>query len=55
MKPSNFKQLINLLGSCIATDRITVDGLPVDFMYREDPIYKVDSGWRFFSGTETQA
>jgi hypothetical protein len=23
-------------------------------MYREEPINNVDSGWRFFSGTETQ-
>jgi len=39
-------------GACIATDRITVDGLPVRFMYREEPDYEADSGWRFLSGTE---
>ena len=37
---------------CIATDRITVDGLPVGYMYREkpeegDPFERYDSGWRF--------
>lgn len=42
------------MGSCYATDKITVDGLPVGFMYREEPDDEYDSGWRFFSGTETQ-
>ncbi len=44
-------------GACYATDHITVDGKPVGYMYRESPDtekeYK-DSGWRFFSGEETQ-
>jgi len=43
------------LGSCIASDRITVDGLPVGYMYREASDGGVDSGWRFFAGDETQA
>ncbi|MDF7812141.1 DUF2185 domain-containing protein [Hymenobacter sp. YC55] len=43
------------MGACIATDKITVDGLPVHFMYREKPLNETDSGWQFFSGTETQA
>lgn len=42
-------------GTCIATDRITVEGLPVRFMYREDPIGRNDTGWRFLSGLETDA
>jgi hypothetical protein len=41
-------------GSCLASDRITVDGCPVGFMYREVPDDSVSSGWRFFSGDETQ-
>jgi len=41
-------------GSCIATDLITVEGHHVGFMYREDPDHKVDSGWRFFAGSESQ-
>jgi hypothetical protein len=41
-------------GSCLASDRITVDGCPVGFMYREAPDSSGDSGWRFFSGDETQ-
>jgi hypothetical protein len=41
-------------GSCMATDLITVDGNRVGFMYREDPDNEIDSGWRFFAGTESQ-
>lgn len=41
-------------GSCIASDRITVAGNLVGYMYREEPSDKYDSGWRFFSGEETQ-
>jgi hypothetical protein len=42
-------------GSCIASDRITVDGRPVGFLYREVPDSSLDSGWRFFAGDESQA
>jgi hypothetical protein len=41
-------------GSCIATDRITVDGCRVGYCYRQSPRDRVDSGWRFFSGDESQ-
>lgn|SRR5262245_35143064 len=41
-------------GSCIASDRITVDGERVGYMYREAPDHAADSGWRFFSGNESQ-
>jgi len=40
--------------SCLATDRITVDGSPVGYCYREDPDTPEDSGWRFFAGDESQ-
>ena len=43
------------LGTCIATDKITVQGLPVRFMYREEPVNSTDSGWRFLSGLESDA
>lgn len=43
------------LGSCLASDRITVDGLPVGFFYRAVPQDAVDSGWVFLSGTEGDA
>ena len=42
-------------GACIATDLIVVGGSPVRFMYREEPDSKLDSGWRFMAGQETQA
>ena len=41
-------------GSCLASDHITVDGKRVGYMYRESPDNEWDSGWRFFSGTESQ-
>ena len=41
-------------GSCIASDEITVGGKPVGYMYREEPDNEHDSGWRFFSGAESQ-
>lgn len=40
-------------GACVATDMITVDGMPVRFMYREPPRDAHDSGWAFFSGFES--
>ncbi len=41
-------------GSCLASDRIPVDGLPVGYMYRESPDRPGDSGWRFLAGDESQ-
>jgi hypothetical protein len=40
-------------GACFASDMITRDGRKVAFMYREEAEFDVDSGWRFFSGYET--
>ncbi len=48
-------ELVPSMGGCFATDKITVEGLPIKYMYREEPDEKMDSGWRFFSGTEDQA
>lgn len=42
-------------GACFATDKITVDGEPVRFMYREEPDNDIDSGWRFMAGSESDA
>ena len=61
-KPRHFKlsaeQIVQLLpgsmGSGIASDHITVEGRPVGFMYCEEPDNKIDSGWRFLSGEESQ-
>ena len=41
-------------GGCLATDRITVDGAPVGYCYRETASNKMDSGWRFFAGDESE-
>lgn len=41
---------------CLATDRITVDGMPVGYCYREEPdegSRDWDSGWRFTAGDES--
>ena len=46
--------LIEPMGGCIATDKITVEGEIVDYMVRENPENEMDSGWQFFSGTEDQ-
>lgn len=53
---SEIKRLINSEEGCIATDRITVDGCKVGFMYREEPYQNgnPDSGWRFMAGDEDE-
>jgi hypothetical protein len=49
------KQLVAAnLGGCFITDRVTVDGMKIGYMYREEPDRAEDSGWRFFSGDEAQ-
>lgn len=48
------KRLIDPIGYCIASDRITVDGGKVGYMYREQGDELADSGWRFFEGSEDQ-
>lgn len=55
LTPDQIKPLMTGLGSCIATDKITVEGRPVRFMYREQPLFNGDSGWRFLSGLESDA
>ena len=54
IKADEFIDLVPQMGGCFATDKITVDGMKVGYMYREKPDEKMDSGWRFFSGTEDQ-
>jgi len=49
---SEIKKLIDIKGSCIASDRITVDGRLVGYMYRESSTNVSDTGWRFFAGDE---
>jgi hypothetical protein len=54
IKSDQFVDLVSPMGGCFATDKITVDGMKVGYMYREEPDEPMDSGWRFFSGTENQ-
>jgi hypothetical protein len=42
-------------GGAIASDRITVDGRPVGYMYRNRSLNKFDSGWAFLAGDESDA
>ncbi len=53
IKPGDFKDLATGHGYCIASDAITVEGEQVGYMYKEKPDEEDDSGWRFFSGYET--
>lgn len=52
LKARDIKLLKLGLGGCVATNRITVEGLPVRFMYRQHPHRENDSGWSFFSGID---
>lgn len=54
LKAHEIKPVATGHGGCFATDMITVEGLPVGFMYREEPDDVIDSGWRFMSGHESQ-
>lgn len=54
MTGNEIKQLVSCMGYCFATKKITIEGLKVGYMYREIPEDGADSGWRFFSGTESQ-
>lgn len=40
-------------GACFATDRITIEGDKIGYMYCESPTQDIDSGWRFFAGDES--
>ena len=52
LRKEEIKPIATGHGGCIATDKITVEGYPVRFMYRENPDNDIDSGWRFMSGFE---
>ncbi|MBQ4216232.1 MAG: DUF2185 domain-containing protein [Bacteroidales bacterium] len=53
LQVSDIRDLVKPMGYCIASDRITVDGAKVGFMYREEREDEDDSGWRFLAGDET--
>lgn len=46
------KELVSGYGYCFASIMVTVEGKGVNYMYKECPDNKNDSGWRFFSGYE---
>ena len=52
LKKEEIKQLTKIKGSCIASNKITVEGEKIGYMYKEKPSNEVDTGWRFFSGNE---
>ena len=53
LDPDQIKPLAQGRGACLATDRITVDGERVGYMYREVPDTEFHSGWCFMAGDET--
>jgi hypothetical protein len=54
IKSADIKPLATGRGHCYATDRITVDGEPVGFMYRTDRDNDGDRGWRFRADDESE-
>jgi hypothetical protein len=54
LRPEEILPVAEGWGSCIASDRITVDGAKVGYCYREAPDDDVDSGWRFLAGDESE-
>jgi hypothetical protein len=50
---AEIRRLAEGYGSCFATDRITMKGKRVGFMYRQAPDNDADSGWRFLAGDES--
>lgn len=54
LRADQIKLIATGYGGGFATDMITCEGRKIAFMYREAPNFEVDSGWRFFSGFESQ-
>jgi hypothetical protein len=54
IKPDEIVKLIEPIGAATATDMIMVEGKEIGYMYREQPINDVDTGWRFFAGMEDE-
>lgn len=50
----NLIQFFEHNGGCVVTDRITVDGCEIGYMYCEETDREGDTGWRFFEGSESQ-
>ena len=54
MEMKEIESLVIGMGFCYATKRIVENKEKVGYMYREIPEDFNDSGWRFFTGTESQ-
>ena len=54
LNPDEIRTLVKMSGYSMVSKQILEDGLPILFMYREDPIDEEDTGWRFLSGQEDQ-
>lgn len=54
LNSSNLIQLVKPFGFATATDKITVEGRSIGYMYRDTPIGEHDTGWRFFAGDEDE-
>lgn len=56
LSSDDIKILTNIKGSCLASNRITIDGKKVGYAYREKPDtnFPNDSGWRFLAGDENE-
>lgn len=54
LRKDQIRSIATNRGGCIASDRITVDGVAVGYMYRECPHNDLDSGWRFLAGDESE-
>jgi hypothetical protein len=46
---------VSLDATCVVTEVITTEGKAVGYCYRDDPVSKTDSGWRFLTGSESEA
>jgi hypothetical protein len=53
-QPPDLEDVSVLSKACFATNMVMEDGCAVGYMYREEPDSLTDSGWRFFSGQESQ-
>ncbi len=42
-------------GLGMVSDKVSVEGCPIGYMYRDEPEDAGDSGWRFFAGNESDA
>ena len=54
IKKEDIIKLTDLKKSCIASNKITIEGKKIHYMYREQPTNNIDSGWRFFAGDEDE-